>query len=86
MAKKQKYTVVREHGAFAEGDERVAFAADVQHLIPHCLELIGDADEDEEAEETDGEKSEDEPLNKAEPAAPANKATAPKARKATKGA
>lgn len=83
MAKKQKYTVVREHGGFAEGDERVAHAADVQHLVPHCLELIGEADED--AEESAGEKSEDEPQNKAEPA-PANKADTPKARKAAKGA
>lgn len=82
MAKKQKYTVVREHGEFAEGDERIALAADVQHLIPHCLELIGDADEDEDA---DGAKSEEEPLNKAEPA-PANKAATPKARKAARGA
>jgi hypothetical protein len=85
MAKKQKYLVVREHVGdrpYTEGEERTALAADVKHLVPHVLELLGDADGEDEAEGS-GEKAEPAPSNKAEPAAPANKAAT--GRKSTKG-
>ncbi len=60
MANREKFRVIREHGAFVEGDEREAVRADVEHLIPHVLEPI----------EAKAEKA---PQNKAE-VAPANKA------------
>lgn len=77
MAKLTEYRVLREHEGdkfYTPGDTRTALASDVKHLIPHVLELIGDAAEVEE-------KAEPAPANKAEGAAPANKAiTGPKAK------
>jgi hypothetical protein len=61
-----KYRVIREHGAFAEGAIREADEAEVAHLVGKSLELIGPVDTDT--------KSEKAPSNKAESAAPANKA------------
>jgi hypothetical protein len=60
-----KYRVIREHGAFAEGDIRESEEATVAHLVGKSLTLIGPVD---------AEKSEPTPKNKAERAAPANKA------------
>lgn len=65
MDKLTTYRVVREHVGdkpYAEGDEREAVANEVAHLIPHVLVPI----------EGKGEAA---PLNKAEGAAPANKAS-----------
>jgi hypothetical protein len=67
MSKLNRYRVIREHGDFVEGQTRDALAADVAHLVPHNLELIGPVDEP-------SEKAEAAPDNKAEDAAPANKA------------
>jgi hypothetical protein len=70
------YRVIREHEGerfYRPGEERVARPTSVAHLVPPCLEEIGDA--------PDQAKSEEAPLNKAEPAAPANKASGRKANK-----
>ena len=75
MPKLNRYRVLREHGEFVEGQTRDALASDVAHLVPHILELVGPVEEPEAA------KSEAEPLNKAEPAAPANKADRQRASK-----
>lgn len=84
-----RYRVVREHIGHAEGSTREAYENEVAHLVPHVLELIGPADfggkGDHDAdgktggaappvEEPPAEKAEPDPLNKAEDAAPANKA------------
>jgi len=74
-----KFRVLREHGAFVEGDVREAEEAEVAHLIPKCLELIGPAGSKEEELAA---KAEPAPNNKAEPAAPANKAATGKKGKA----
>lgn len=77
MAKLTEYRVLREHEGdkfYTPGETRTAQASDVKHLVPHVLERIGDAAEAEE-------KAEPAPANKAEGAAPANKAiTGPKAK------
>ncbi|MER9164392.1 hypothetical protein [Mesorhizobium sp. M0715] len=70
-----KYRVIREHGAFAEGDIREADEASVAHLVGKSLAPIGPAN----APPT---KSEPCPKNKAEAAAPANKAATGKKAKA----
>lgn len=80
MPKLNRYRVVREHygdKSYAEGDIRDAAASDVAHLVPHVLELVGPAPDSEPAE-----KAEADHQNKAEPAAPANKAASPRASKA----
>ena len=82
-----KYRVVREHYGekpYVTGDTREAYEHDVAHLVPHVLVLDGpveaggkDADEHDEAApsaDRPAAKAEDAPLNKAESAAPANKA------------
>lgn len=93
MPKLNRYRVVREHygdKAYVTGDIRDAEPAEVAHLVPHVLELVGPAafdgkgDHDNDgktggaadpvAEPPAGQKAETEPLNKAESAAPANKA------------
>lgn len=64
MTQNQLYRVVREHVGdrpYAEGEVRISRPEDVAHLVPHVLEPLG-------------EKSETKPSNKAESAAPANKA------------
>lgn len=71
MSKLMKYRVVREHGEFVEGSIREAEPGDVAHLVPKSLELLGPV----------RTKSDPAPKNKAESAAPANKATT--GRKAT---
>lgn len=74
MTKKTKFRVVREHYAdrpYVTGDERIAVASDVAHLVPHVLEPIEEVDD---ADEDEGEKAEPAPANKAEAAAPRNKA------------
>ncbi len=71
------YRVVREHEGerlYLAGEERVARPSAVAHLVPKCLEEIGDAPAADE-------KAEDAPANKAESAAPANKAEGRKAAK-----
>jgi len=65
MSKTERYTVVREHTGdkpYAENDTREAVPDEVAHLVPHVLQPIA-------------EKAERAPLNKAEDAAPADKAT-----------
>src|SRR5690606_494097 len=90
MTKLMNYRVLRPHdGArfYSEGETRTARATDVKHLIPNVLEEIGPADfggkgDHDDNGETGGAaapveaevKSEPAPLNKAETAAPANKA------------
>jgi hypothetical protein len=88
MPKLNRYRVVREHygdKAYAEGDIRDAVEGEVAHLVPHVLELVGPApfggkgDHDDNgttggAADPVAEKAETEPLNKAESAAPVNKA------------
>lgn len=70
-----KYRVIREHGAFAEGEIREADEATVAYLVGKSLTLIGPA-------EQPAQKSEAAPKNKAESAAPANKAATGKKAKA----
>lgn len=62
MSETKKFLVVREHGDFAEGTIREVDPSTVAHLVPHCLEP------------SKGEKAEPVLQNKAESAAPANKA------------
>lgn len=86
MTKLTKYRVVREHQGdkdYAEGDERIAAAADVKHLIPNCLEEIGPADEPDDGA---AENAEPAPQDKAEDAAPANKAITGRKPKQAQGA
>lgn len=74
MTKLTEYRVLRQHEGdrfYNEGDTRTAAAGDVKHLIPNVLEEIGPAAEPVEAPK---EKAEPAPDNKAEGAAPANKA------------
>lgn len=88
MAQLFKWKVIREHRGdrdYAEGDERIGTKTDLGHIEGTLLELIGPAEEFGGKGDHDGngktggaappaEKAEDPPLNKAEPAAPANKA------------
>ncbi len=70
MAEKQ-YKVIREHGAFLEGDTRTANEADVKHLIGTSLEEIGGASEvKEKAKRAPRNKKEPAVQNKAEEPAP----------------
>ena len=69
-----RYRVLREHDGdrfYKEGETRDAKAIDVAHLVPRVLEEIGPAP---------AEKGEPAPANKAEGAAPANKASGRKAK------
>ncbi|WP_421912738.1 hypothetical protein [Mesorhizobium sp.] len=70
-----KYRVIREHGAFLEGDVREAEETTVAHLVGKSLTPIGPVD-------GAATKSEPAPENKAESAAPANKAATGKRVKA----
>lgn len=67
-----KFRVLRRHDGdkeYHEGDERILSKADAKHLVDlGVLEVV----EDDEAPE--GEKAEKVPANKAEKAAPKNKA------------
>jgi hypothetical protein len=72
MAQKFKWKVIREHTGdrdYAEGDERIGTKADLGRLEGTLLELVGPLS---------SEKSEPEPKNKAESAAPANKVASPR--------
>ena len=97
MAQKFKWKVIREHTGdrfYPEGDTRIGTKADIGHLEGKLLELVGPA-EDEPSEgkagadispssdltAPNGEKSDPIHLNKAEPAAPANKADRQRASK-----
>jgi hypothetical protein len=83
MPKLNRYRVVRKHygdKAYAVGDIRDAAEADVKHLVPNVLELVGPVPDENEAP-AEKAKAEDTPLNKAEPAAPANKAARQRASK-----
>jgi hypothetical protein len=98
MAQKFKWKVIREHTGdrfYPEGDTRVGTKADVGHLEGKLLELVGPADEEPADSKSGadissspdltvptGEKADPIHLNKAEPAAPANKAVSPRASKA----
>ena len=76
MTKLNRYRVVRKHygdKAYAVGDIRDAAESDVKHLVPNVLELVGPVPDEQPAA-----KAEEDPLNKAEPAAPANKAASPR--------
>jgi hypothetical protein len=69
MGEKLKWKVLRRHEGdrmYEEGDTREGTQAELGHLSPKVLELIG-------AAEANVEKAEAAPLNKAEPA-PQNKA------------
>lgn len=69
MADIMKWKVLRQHEGdhmYREGETRLGTKADLGHLSPKVLELVGPAD--------DGAKSEQPPLNKAEGASKANKA------------
>jgi hypothetical protein len=82
MSKLTDYRVVRPHDGdrfYNDGDTRTARAEDVKHLVPHVLEEIGPSafggNGDHAVESAQpAEKAEQPPLNKAVPAAPANKA------------
>lgn len=77
MSKTSKFRVVREHEGerfYNVGETRIAADADVRHLVPHVLEPIGPA----EGADAPEAKAEPAPANKSEPAAPANKARAPR--------
>ncbi len=67
MSKLSLYRVVREHTGdrpYAAGETRTAAPHEVVHLVPHVLDLIGDAPD---------EKAEGPLDNKAEGASPAVK-------------
>lgn len=67
MAEKLEWKVLRRHQGdrfYEVGDKRVATRAEVGHLVGTVLEEIGPV----------AEKAEEAPQNKAEGAAPANKA------------
>lgn len=97
MAEKLKYKVLRGHDGdrfYNEGEERVGTKAELGHLVPNVLELIGPVAFDGKGDhdgngETGGAaepittpaKAEPAPLNKAETAAPANKAASSRASK-----
>jgi hypothetical protein len=69
MAEIMKWKVLRRHDGdrlYEEGEIRTGTKAELGHLAPKTLELLGPAG-------AQG-KAESEPLNKAESAAPANKA------------
>jgi hypothetical protein len=64
-----KWKVLRQHEGdrmYQEGETRLGTKAELGHLSPKTLELIGPS--------IDSAKSEPAPLNKAEGASPANKA------------
>ena len=70
-----RYRVLRDHDgdrSYTEGETRDAMSGDVAHLVGRVLEEIGPAPETEPASDA---KSEPAPMNKAEGAAPANKAS-----------
>lgn len=72
---KNAYKVLRRHEGdrfYEEGDTREGTAAELGHLVPNVLELIGPVK---------AEKAEAKPKNKALPAAPANKAVTTPGRK-----
>jgi hypothetical protein len=76
MSQTYDWKVVREHQGdrfYREGETRQGTEAELGHLVPRTLQRLGAA-----------EKSEPENLNKAESAAPANKAAT--GRKANKKA
>ena len=84
MPKLMQYRVVRRHlgdRMYEVGDTREARSDDVKHLVPHVLEEAGPAAFGGEGDHDDdghtggaAAKAEPKPLNKAEDAAPANKA------------
>lgn len=77
MAETMKFKVLRRHDGdrmYEEGDTREGTIADLGHLIPKVLEVIGTADKPNPPE-AEAAKAEPEPANKSEPA-PANKAEA----------
>lgn len=77
MDKLTRYHVVREHEGdrfYAAGETRDGLASELGHLVPRVLEPLGPVP---------AQKAEPAPENKAEDAAPANKAAPPKAK--TKG-
>lgn len=79
MAEVLNWKVVRGHLGerwYEVGETRTGTRAELGHLAPNNLELIVSDLDDEE-----GEKSEDTPQNKAEGAAPANKAAIGRGRK-----
>jgi hypothetical protein len=80
MAETMRFRVLRPHDGdrfYQEGEERRGTMADLGHLVPRTLEPLGASDE-ARAEP----KAEPAPKNKAEPAAPANKAATTRARRA----
>lgn len=88
MAQKLKWKVIREHTGdrfYHEGDTRIGTAADLGHLDGKLLALIGPAEDAEPTTESaaPAAKADPEPLNKAEPAAPANKAARSRRSKGT---
>jgi hypothetical protein len=76
MADKMKFRVIRRHDGdrmYEEGETREGTQADLGHLVPNVLELIGPADQSAPEPVASEQKAEPEPQNKAEPA-PTNKA------------
>lgn len=78
MAEKMKFKVLRRHDGdrmYEEGDTREGTQAELGHLVPKVLELVGPADKTPEPELTKPTEPKSEPAseNKSEPA-PANKA------------
>ncbi|MBR1193231.1 hypothetical protein [Bradyrhizobium sp. AUGA SZCCT0160] len=77
MADKMKFKVLRRHEGdrmYEEGDTREGTQAELGHLVPKVLELLGPADRPlDPAKPAEPVKAEPAPLNKSEPA-PANKA------------
>lgn len=89
MTEKMKFRVLRHHDGdrmYEEGDTREGTLADLGHLVPKVLELIGPADkvpepaipDEPKAEPAPENKSEPAPANKAEPAAATNKTRHPR--------
>ncbi|HTV69321.1 MAG TPA: hypothetical protein VMF90_12360 [Rhizobiaceae bacterium] len=73
-----RYKVLRHligDKTYEPGDERIAEPGSVAHLVPRALEDLGPVKE---------AKAEDAPKNKAEPAAPSNKAAKPAGKGAKK--
>lgn len=74
MTEKMRWKVLRRHDGdrlYEEGEVREGTKAELGHLAPSTLELIGSADKPKPAAEV-AVKAEIEPANKSEPA-PANK-------------
>lgn len=79
------WKVVREHEGdrkYVEGETREGSESDLGHLVPKVLELIGPKPADSEQEAAKSETASEK--NKAEGAAPANKAAKAPRRKARK--